>query len=74
MAGRDRVAHGDIDHPGYERLVTHLFRQDTEFLDSDVVFGVKDQLIVPFTRHPAGSARMRIEQISPGSPAYAYLT
>jgi hydroxyquinol 1,2-dioxygenase len=43
-----------IDHPGYEKLTTHLFRQNTDFLDSDVVFGTKDQLVVPFTERPAG--------------------
>ncbi|NBM16316.1 dioxygenase [Streptomyces sp. GC420] len=45
-----------IEHPGYERLITHLFREGSEFLDTDVVFGTKDELIVPFTERPAGAS------------------
>lgn len=40
--------------PGYEPLITHLFREGTEFLDSDVVFGVKRELVVGFTRREPG--------------------
>jgi hydroxyquinol 1,2-dioxygenase len=53
---RPAHVHFLVEHPGYARLVTHLFREGTEFLDSDVVFGVKDQLVVPFTEHAAGPA------------------
>ncbi|MDX3589260.1 dioxygenase family protein [Streptomyces europaeiscabiei] len=45
-----------IDHPGHEKLITHLFREGSEFLDTDVVFGTKDELIVRFTEEPAGSS------------------
>ncbi|AXK31873.1 catechol 1,2-dioxygenase [Streptomyces armeniacus] len=45
-----------IDHPGHEKLITHLFRQGSEFLDSDVVFGTKGELIVPFAEEPAGAS------------------
>ncbi|MFJ8604382.1 dioxygenase [Streptomyces shenzhenensis] len=45
-----------IDEPGYRKLITHLFRAGSDYLDSDVVFGTKDALIVPFTAHPAGGA------------------
>ena len=30
---------------GHETLVTHLFLSESEYFDSDVVFGVKDSLI-----------------------------
>ncbi|WP_238589225.1 hypothetical protein [Pseudonocardia sp. HH130629-09] len=40
--------------PGYAPLITHLFREDTEYLDSDVVFGVKRELVVAFDRHEPG--------------------
>lgn len=43
-----------LEEPGYARLITHLFRADTDYLDSDVVFGVKDALVTPFTERPAG--------------------
>ncbi|GAB3714847.1 dioxygenase family protein [Nocardiopsis oceani] len=45
-----------IEEPGYARLITHLFREGTDFLSTDVVFGTKDALVVPFTEHPAGPA------------------
>lgn len=38
--------HFMISAPGYSRLITHLFPADTEYLENDPVFGVKDQLIV----------------------------
>jgi hydroxyquinol 1,2-dioxygenase len=43
-----------ITAPGFETLVTHLFKKGAKYIDSDVVFGVKDKLIVEFEKHPAG--------------------
>ena len=43
-----------ITAPGYETLITHLFKKDTRYIESDVVFGVKEKLIVEFKKHPAG--------------------
>ncbi|HEV2522472.1 MAG TPA: dioxygenase [Candidatus Acidoferrales bacterium] len=43
-----------ITAPGYETLVTHLFKKGTRYIDSDIVFGVKDKLIVEFKKYPAG--------------------
>jgi hydroxyquinol 1,2-dioxygenase len=40
--------------PGFAPLITHLFREGAEFLDSDVVFGVKRELVVGFTRREPG--------------------
>ena len=34
--------------PGYEPLITHLFQKGAEYLDSDVVFGTKAELVVEF--------------------------
>ncbi|MEU6577339.1 dioxygenase [Streptomyces sp. NPDC046805] len=45
-----------IEEPGYERLITHLFQEGGEYLDSDVVFGVEDALVVRFDACPAGAA------------------
>ena len=42
--------------PGFQKLTTHLFVSDSDYLDSDAVFGVRDSLIVDFKRHPAGKA------------------
>jgi len=46
--------HFFISAPGYETLITHLFKKGAKYIDSDVVFGVKDKLIVEFKKHPAG--------------------
>ena len=51
---RPAHVHFLIEEPGHHRLVTHLFRAGAEYLDSDVVFGTKDALIVPFEERPAG--------------------
>lgn len=53
---RPAHVHFMFDEPGYKKLITHLFQKDTDYLDSDVVFGVKDALIVPFTEHAPGQA------------------
>lgn len=41
---------------GFVPLTTHLFAADSPYLDSDAVFGVRDSLVVPYTRHPPGTA------------------
>jgi hydroxyquinol 1,2-dioxygenase len=46
--------HFYISAPGYETLITHLFKKNAKYIDSDVVFGVKEPLIVEFRKHPAG--------------------
>lgn len=53
---RPAHVHFMIDHPGHRRLITHLFQDGAEYLDSDVVFGTKDALVVPFVEHAAGDA------------------
>ena len=42
---RPAHVHFLVDAPGYEPLVTHVFMEGDKYLDSDVVFGVKDELI-----------------------------
>ena len=48
--------HYMIQAPGYEKLVTHVFRADDKYLDSDAVFGVRSSLISNWVRHDAGAA------------------
>jgi hydroxyquinol 1,2-dioxygenase len=43
-----------IKVPGYEPLITHLFEEGAPYLDSDVVFGTKPELVVAFEERPAG--------------------
>ena len=35
--------------------MTHLFQAGDEFIETDVVYGVKEPLIVDFKKKPAGS-------------------
>ena len=42
---RPAHVHFLVNAPGYEPLVTHVFIEGDKYLDSDVVFGVKDELI-----------------------------
>ena len=48
--------HFRITAPGYQRLVTHVFRDDDKYLESDVVFGVRSSLLAKWQRHDAGQA------------------
>jgi hydroxyquinol 1,2-dioxygenase len=43
-----------LDVPGYEPLITHLFQAGAEYLDSDVVFGTKQELVVDFEPREPG--------------------
>ena len=44
-----------IKAPGYETLITHVFRSDDPYLDSDAVFGVRQTLIAEWKPQPDGS-------------------
>jgi len=47
--------HFMIKAEGYETLITHVFRSDDDYLDSDAVFGVRQSLIADWKRQPDGS-------------------
>lgn len=47
--------HFMITADGCEQLVTHVFRKDGNYLDSDAVFGVRPSLIADWLEHEAGS-------------------
>ena len=47
--------HFCVTAPGYHRLVTHLFQKGDAYIESDVVYGVKEPLIVEFQTKPAGA-------------------
>jgi hydroxyquinol 1,2-dioxygenase len=42
---RPAHVHFLVNAPGYEPLITHVFIGGDKYLDSDVVFGVKDELV-----------------------------
>jgi hydroxyquinol 1,2-dioxygenase len=47
---RPAHVHFMVSAPGYQRLITHIFVDGDEYLDSDAVFGVRSTLIAPFVR------------------------
>lgn len=46
--------HFHVKAPGCHEVVTHVFERGDKYLNNDVVFGVKEPLIVDFEEHPAG--------------------
>jgi hydroxyquinol 1,2-dioxygenase len=66
-AWRPAHVHFMISAPAYDQLVTHMFVAGDRYLDSDVVFGVKDSLIREYVRHAPGRAP---DGRVPGAPYY----
>jgi hydroxyquinol 1,2-dioxygenase len=50
--------HFVIKTPGYQTLVTDIFRGGDRYLDSDALFGVRQSLIADWTEQPDGSYLM----------------
>src|SRR5262249_8612418 len=48
--------HFALSAPGYHTLVTHLFQKGDDYIDNDVVYGVKEPLVVAFVKKPPGKA------------------
>lgn len=48
--------HFCLEAPGYARCVTHLFQRGDQYIETDVVYGVKERLIADFVEHPPGVA------------------
>ena len=46
--------HFRIAKPGYDTLITHVFVEGDEYLESDAVFGVRASCIGNYVRHEAG--------------------
>ncbi len=57
--------HFMVEAPGYQRLITHVFRDKDSYLDSDAVFGVRQSLIADWVQLPDGSYRMDYDFILP---------
>jgi hydroxyquinol 1,2-dioxygenase len=62
LVGRTGISHFRPAHihflinvPGYEPLITHLFQEGADYLDSDVVFGTKEELVVRFEEREPGA-------------------
>jgi hydroxyquinol 1,2-dioxygenase len=52
---RPAHVHFLLNVPGFRPLITHLFEEGGEYLDSDVVFGTKQELVVGYEHHEPGS-------------------
>jgi hydroxyquinol 1,2-dioxygenase len=55
---RPAHVHFKVDAPGFQTLITHVFVAGDEHLDSDAVFGVRENLIGEFQRGDDGHWRM----------------
>jgi hydroxyquinol 1,2-dioxygenase len=51
---RPAHVHFLLNVPGYEPLITHLFEAGGQYLDSDVVFGTKQELVIDYEHHEPG--------------------
>jgi hydroxyquinol 1,2-dioxygenase len=58
---RPAHVHFMVKAQGFEPLITHLFERGARYLDTDVVFGTKEQLVVPFERREAGATPAGVE-------------
>ncbi|MBX9749265.1 MAG: intradiol ring-cleavage dioxygenase [Roseococcus sp.] len=58
---RPAHVHFMIVAPGHETLVTHVFVAGDPYLDSDAVFGVKQELIAEFPKAPEGHRVLRYD-------------
>lgn len=63
LMGRTKISHMRPAHihfavsaPGYKTVITHLFQRGGDYIETDVVFGVKEPLIVDFVKKDAGKA------------------
>jgi hydroxyquinol 1,2-dioxygenase len=61
LIGQTEISHFRPAHihfllnvPGFEPLITHLFQEGAPYLDSDVVFGTKQELVVRFEEREPG--------------------
>ena len=57
--------HFMVEAPGYQRLITHVFRDKDGYLDSDAVFGVRQSLVADWVQQPDGSYRMDYDFVLP---------
>jgi hydroxyquinol 1,2-dioxygenase len=50
--------HFKIEAPGYETLITHVFRKDDPYVASDAVFGVRESLVTDWLQLADGSYQL----------------
>jgi hydroxyquinol 1,2-dioxygenase len=50
--------HFMIQAPGYETLITHVFRRDDKYLDADPVLGVRESLVADWVAQADGTTKL----------------
>ncbi|MBT3038129.1 MAG: intradiol ring-cleavage dioxygenase [Candidatus Thiodiazotropha endolucinida] len=55
--------HVIVSNEGYEPVVTQLFTEGDDYLESDAVFGVKDSLVVDYLRTEGGSLAEQYDMV-----------
>ncbi|AET92648.1 intradiol ring-cleavage dioxygenase [Burkholderia sp. YI23] len=68
---RPAHVHFKVSAPGFETIVTHVFLEGDAYLDSDVVFGVKDALIAKLETIE-GATSLAGHPVTPGTARLAY--
>ncbi len=53
--------HFMIQAPGYETLITHVFRHDDQYLNADPVFGVRESLIADWVIQADGTTKLAFD-------------
>ena len=53
---RPAHVHFKVTAPGYQTLITHVFDEGDQYLDTDAVFGVRSSLLATFEHHEPGTA------------------
>jgi hydroxyquinol 1,2-dioxygenase len=57
--------HFMVKAPGFQDLITHIFRAGDPYLESDAVFGVRSSLVTHWARHESGTAPDGSQHASP---------
>ncbi|WP_395685523.1 intradiol ring-cleavage dioxygenase [Caenimonas koreensis] len=60
-AWRPAHLHFRVKAPGYETLITHVFRSQSDYLDSDAVFGVRESLVCDWIEQADGTFIMEYD-------------
>lgn len=68
-AWRPAHMHFRISAPGFETLVTHVYREGDPYLDSDAVYGVRQSLIVPWVDDGQGLHTLDFDFVLQRSPS-----
>jgi hydroxyquinol 1,2-dioxygenase len=63
--------HFMVSAAGYETLVTHVFRGDDKYLDSDAVFGVRESLLGNWMPQADGGLRLDFDLVLNAAAAFA---